>query len=154
LFNRDLEMVVWASERTWIANWEQYIAPNEKALIQSAEVMLRAVANDEVLPTPPSSPLGMIVTVSQLRDETPLFSRCAAIGFLDPHDENSVIMQLSEQERMVARFLIQGYQPLNIAAITGISENTVRTYVRRSYKKLEVKNRAELVRKLLSAPRA
>ena len=37
-----------------------------------------------------------------------------------------------------------------MAAISGLSENTVRTYVRRLYGKLEVNNRADLVRKLVS----
>jgi len=39
---------------------------------------------------------------------------------------------------------------VNVAAISGLSENTVRTYVRRLYQKLGVANRADLVRKLMS----
>ena len=39
---------------------------------------------------------------------------------------------------------------VNVAAIAGLSENTVRTYVRRLYSKLGVNNRADLVRKLMS----
>jgi hypothetical protein len=39
---------------------------------------------------------------------------------------------------------------VNVAAIAGLSENTVRTYVRRLYAKLGVSNRADLVRKLVS----
>ena len=39
---------------------------------------------------------------------------------------------------------------MNVAAISGLSENTVRTYIRRLYQKLGVANRADLVRKLMS----
>jgi DNA-binding CsgD family transcriptional regulator len=56
---------------------------------------------------------------------------------------------LSKREREVARLLVAGYSGVNVAAIAGLSENTVRTYVRRLYAKLEVSNRADLVRKLV-----
>jgi hypothetical protein len=46
--------------------------------------------------------------------------------------------------------LVAGYSGVNVAAIAGLSENTVRTYVRRLYAKLNVSNRADLVRKLVS----
>jgi hypothetical protein len=50
----------------------------------------------------------------------------------------------------MARLLVAGYSGVNIAAIVGLSENTVRTYFRRLYAKLDVSNRADLVRKLVS----
>ncbi|WP_394849407.1 helix-turn-helix transcriptional regulator [Pendulispora brunnea] len=53
---------------------------------------------------------------------------------------------LSRREREIARHLVAGYSVVNIAAILGLSENTIRTYVRRVYTKLEVSNRAEMVR--------
>ena len=52
--------------------------------------------------------------------------------------------------REIARLLVAGYSGVNVAAISGLSENTVRTYVRRLYAKLGVNNRADLVRKLVS----
>ena len=52
--------------------------------------------------------------------------------------------------REIARLLVAGYSGVNVAAIAGLSENTVRTYVRRLYAKLGVSNRADLVRKLVS----
>jgi DNA-binding CsgD family transcriptional regulator len=62
---------------------------------------------------------------------------------------------LSRREREIARLLVAGYSGVNVAAISGLSENTVRTYVRRLYGKLGVSNRADLVRKLVSPePRA
>lgn len=53
---------------------------------------------------------------------------------------------LSPREREVARLLVEGYANLNIAAHLGISENTIRTYIRRLYKKLNVCNRIDLIR--------
>jgi DNA-binding CsgD family transcriptional regulator len=55
---------------------------------------------------------------------------------------------LSEREREVSRLLVMGYSSLNVAAITGLSENTVKTYIRRVYQKLGVSNRTDLVRAL------
>jgi len=53
---------------------------------------------------------------------------------------------LSPREREVARMLVEGYANLNVAAHLGISENTIRTYIRRLYKKLNVCNRIDLIR--------
>jgi DNA-binding CsgD family transcriptional regulator len=41
-----------------------------------------------------------------------------------------------------------GYTIVNAAAILGLTENTVRTYVRRLYRKLGVNTRTDLVRQL------
>ena len=61
--------------------------------------------------------------------------------------------QLAFEELMdirAARLLVAGYSGVNVAAIAGLSENTVRTYVRRLYAKIGVSNRADLVRKLVA----
>jgi DNA-binding CsgD family transcriptional regulator len=55
---------------------------------------------------------------------------------------------LSAREREIAQLLIEGYAALNAAAILELSEHTVRTYVRRLYKKLNVSNRAGLAGRL------
>lgn len=55
------------------------------------------------------------------------------------------VEDLSPREREVAEMLVQGYSGVNIAAACNLSENTVRTYIRRLYRKLGVSNRAELV---------
>lgn len=52
---------------------------------------------------------------------------------------------LSPREREIARYLAEGYSTINIGAILGVSPNTVRTYVRRVYTKLNVCSRVELV---------
>jgi DNA-binding CsgD family transcriptional regulator len=59
---------------------------------------------------------------------------------------------LSAREREIAQLLIDGYATLNAAAILELSEHTVRTYVRRLYKKLNVSNRADLAGRLRTAP--
>jgi DNA-binding CsgD family transcriptional regulator len=56
---------------------------------------------------------------------------------------------LSEREREVAELLVDGYSNVNIAAICGLSPNTVRTFMRRLYAKLRVFNRTDLVRTLM-----
>lgn len=60
---------------------------------------------------------------------------------------------LSKREHEVARLLMGGYANLNIAAHLGISENTIRTYIRRLYRKLNVCNRIDLLRAYESATR-
>jgi DNA-binding CsgD family transcriptional regulator len=150
LFERDLERVVWASARGKSVDWALAIEPVEQLLARSIEELLQAQSNDEVLPTPPRVPLGMVVAVAPVRDETPFGSRCIAVGILASATEYSPIALLSARERSVARLLVKGYEPANIAAITGIAEHTVRTYIRRAYKKLGVCRRADLVRRLLA----
>jgi DNA-binding CsgD family transcriptional regulator len=56
-------------------------------------------------------------------------------------------IQLSTREQQVAQLMMSGYSTLNAAAILSLSENTVRTYLRRLYRKLEITNRADLTRK-------
>lgn len=55
--------------------------------------------------------------------------------------------KLSTRERQIAQLLATGYSTVNAAAILSLSENTIRTYVRRLYRKLEITNRADLTRK-------
>ncbi|WP_394821025.1 LuxR C-terminal-related transcriptional regulator [Pendulispora albinea] len=57
---------------------------------------------------------------------------------------------LSEREQQVARLLAEGYSCVNTAAVLNLSENTVRTYVRRLYRKLDVTNRVDLVQRLIA----
>jgi DNA-binding CsgD family transcriptional regulator len=152
LFERDQERVVWGSARGKSVDWALAIEPVEQLLARSIEELLQAQADDEVLPTPPRLPLGMVVAVAPVSDETPFGARCIAVGILASADDYSPISLLSGRERSVARLLIKGYEPANIAAITGIAEHTVRTYIRRAYKKLGVCRRADLVRRLLAPP--
>jgi len=66
---------------------------------------------------------------------------------------DSCAEKLGRQERKIATLIANGYAVVNIAGITNLTEHTVRTYIRRIYKKLGVCNRAELVRCLLTGDR-
>lgn len=57
---------------------------------------------------------------------------------------------LSNRERQIGDLLVAGYAAVNAAAVLGISEHTVRTYVRRLYRKLGVTNRADFVRRYIA----
>lgn len=75
--------------------------------------------------------------------------RYSVVGIRPARQEDSDVRGvLSQREEQVAQLLAEGYTVLNAAAITGLSENTVKTYVRRVYKKLQVTSRADLVKKL------
>jgi DNA-binding CsgD family transcriptional regulator len=99
-------------------------------------------------------PSGAVVAVAKIEGD-PVFNnaKCAIVR-VEPQDKPAPIEGLSKREREIARLLVAGYSGVNVAAISGLSENTVRTYVRRLYQKLGVANRADLVRKLMSPAEA
>lgn len=148
----DAERVVWAANREAGLSWKDDIVPHEDALLGAAKELLAAKARSEALPTPPRLPLGTITRVAPFEGD-PVFggARCVAL-YLEPTDERreALLDHLSRREREIARLLVAGYSGVNVAAISGLSENTVRTYVRRLYGKLKVSNRAELVRTLMA----
>ena len=150
--DRDSERVVWAANRESGLSWSEDIVPNEDALVGAAKELLAAKARSEALPTPPRLPLGTITRIAPFEGD-PVFggARCVAL-YLEPTDERreTLLDHLSRREREIARLLVAGYSGVNVAAISGLSENTVRTYVRRLYGKLKVSNRAELVRTLMA----
>lgn len=151
--DRDRRRVVWAANRERGVDWSDEVAPMEEQLVDAAERSLEARAKREPLPTPPRLPTGAVVAVATL-DGDPVFhgARCAVVR-VEPQ-KAAPIEALSKREREIARLLVAGYSGVNVAAISGLSENTVRTYVRRLYQKLDVSNRADLVRKLMSPAEA
>ena len=148
--DRDKKRVVWAADREHGIDWEVDVEPLEDQLVDAVETSLAARARGDALPTPPRLPTGSVVAVARI-DEDPVFggARCAAVRVEAPQ-RPAAIEGLSKREREIARLLVAGYSGVNVAAISGLSENTVRTYVRRLYGKLGVNNRADLVRKLVS----
>ena len=54
-------------------------------------------------------------------------------------------VKLSRQQKMVIRFLAQGYKRERIIEKTGLSPNTVKSYINIAYRKLEVGNAADAV---------
>jgi DNA-binding CsgD family transcriptional regulator len=148
--DRDKKRVVWAADREHGVDWEEDVEPLEDQLVDAVETSLAARARGDALPTPPRLPTGSVVAVARIEDD-PVFAgaRCAVVRVEAPQ-RPAAIEGLSKREREIARLLVAGYSGVNVAAISGLSENTVRTYVRRLYAKLGVNNRADLVRKLLS----
>jgi DNA-binding CsgD family transcriptional regulator len=148
--DRDRKRVVWAADRENGIEWEEDVVPIEDVLVEAVERSLAARQRGDAIPTPPRLPMGTLVAVAKL-DEEPVFgaARCAAVR-VEPSGRPAAIEGLSKREREIARLLVAGYSGVNVAAISGLSENTVRTYVRRLYGKLGVNNRADLVRKLVS----
>jgi DNA-binding CsgD family transcriptional regulator len=149
--DRDKKRVVWAADRDNGIDWEQDVVPVEEQLVSAAEVMIASKAKGEAIPpTPPTLPQGTVMAVAKI-DGDPVFAnaRCAVVR-VEATNKQPAMEGLSRREREIARLLVAGYSGVNVAAIAGLSENTVRTYVRRLYGKLGVSNRADLVRKLVS----
>lgn len=150
--DRDKGTVLWAANRERGVDWDAEISPNQKAIVDAAEQSIEARARGEALPTPPALPFGSVAHVAKLEGD-PVFggARCAVLR-VDALEKAAAapLEGLSRREREIARLLVAGYSGVNVAAIAGLSENTVRTYVRRLYAKLGVSNRADLVRKLVS----
>ena len=152
--DRDRRRVVWAANRERGVEWEADVLAIEEHVVDAAERSLEARAKQEALPTPPRLPSGAVVAVAKIEGD-PVFGngRCAILR-VEPQEKAAPIEGLSKREREIARLLVAGYSGVNVAAISGLSENTVRTYVRRLYQKLGVSNRADLVRKLMSPTEA
>lgn len=148
--DRDRKRIVWAADRERGIEWDEDVKPIEAQLVDAVEQSLAARARKEALPTPPRLLSGTIVSVAKI-DGDPVFggARCAAVRVEGPQ-RPTAIEGLSKRERSIARLLVAGYSGVNVAAIAGLSENTVRTYVRRLYTKLGANNRADLVRKLVT----
>lgn len=69
--------------------------------------------------------------------------------FQDPRPVQPGMEALSDREAQVLAGLAQGRPYKDIGAGLGITENTVRTYIRRIYEKLQVSSRTEAVAKYM-----
>lgn len=69
-------------------------------------------------------------------------------SFQKPRGTAPEVQQLSERERQVLDLLAQGRFYKEIADALSISHNTVHSYIRRIYEKLQVRSRMEAVAKL------
>jgi DNA-binding CsgD family transcriptional regulator len=148
--DREHKKVLWAANRDRGIEWDSVVLAIEEHVVDAAERSLAARAKGEPIPTPPRLPSGAVVAVAKLEDEAVFGNAKCAVLRVEPQDKAAPIEGLSRREREIARLLVAGYSGVNVAAISGLSENTVRTYVRRLYQKLGVSNRADLVRKLVS----
>jgi DNA-binding CsgD family transcriptional regulator len=149
--DRDARKVVWAADREHGIDWNEDVVPIEDSLVNAAQKLIEAGARGEALPTPPRLPKGVVTAVAKIDDDPVFGSARVAVVRVEALGEKPAAMDvLSRREREIARLLVAGYSGVNVAAIAGLSENTVRTYVRRLYQKLSVSNRADLVRKLMA----
>jgi len=151
--DRDARRVIWGTNRARGVEWARDVAADEDAIVNAAEVLIASRAKGEKLLTPPRLRLGHPVAVAKFeRGEFMGLARACVLRIepLGLAEQHNALEGLSKREREMARLLVAGYSGVNIAAIVGLSENTVRTYFRRLYAKLEVSNRADLVRKLVS----
>jgi DNA-binding CsgD family transcriptional regulator len=151
--DRDRGKVVWAINRDRGLDWDSDVTPVEELVVQATEQSMAARGKgDAIPPTPPRLPEGTVMGVARLEGD-PVFgaAKCAVLR-VEPQDKpgGAAMEGLSKREREIARLLVAGYSGVNVAAIAGLSENTVRTYVRRLYTKLGVNNRADLVRRLIA----
>jgi DNA-binding CsgD family transcriptional regulator len=150
--DRDEGRVLWAADRQAGLYWEDDVRPIEKQLVAAVEEWITARDRADALPSPMRLPTGSVVAVARLEGD-PVFggARCAAVS-VEASSRPDALEGLSRREREVARLLVAGYSGVNVAAISGLSEHTVKTYVRRLYTKLGVNRRADLVRKLVAPP--
>jgi DNA-binding CsgD family transcriptional regulator len=150
VIDRDAGRALWAADRQAGLSWEDDVLPVEKQLVGAAEEWISARERGEALPSPMRLPIGAVVGVTRLEGD-PVFggARCAVVS-VEAATRADALDGLSRREREVARLLVAGYSGVNVAAISGLSEHTVKTYVRRLYSKLGVNRRADLVRKLVA----
>ncbi len=64
---------------------------------------------------------------------------------VEKSDAASDVPELSEREREVLGFIVKGFTYAEIAELTGISQHTVSTHIRKIYRKLSVHSRGEAV---------
>jgi DNA-binding CsgD family transcriptional regulator len=150
VLDRAEKRIIWAANRTEGIDWSEDVAPHEHDLANAAEAFIAAKSRGKPLPTPRPLPTCFIQSVATVEDQAVFGAGTFAVIRTEPTGEAGAFDGLSKREREIARLLVAGYSGVNIAAIAGLSENTVRTYVRRLYGKLAVNNRADLVRKLMA----
>ena len=72
------------------------------------------------------------------------------VSDLDVHERNEPagLPELTDAEARICSLLYQSYNLPDVARKLGISINTAKTHLNRSYRKLGVQSQSELVRKL------
>jgi DNA-binding CsgD family transcriptional regulator len=146
VFSADLGQIVWTS-------WPRLVPSG--VCVERLQALLRAhlpALSEPALDRNPALRAGGVVRAAPVQLRCVPGSRWLAVGL---RDEESITRSaepaaLSNREQQVVQLLCEGHESINVAALTGLSEHTVRTYTRRAYRKLQVKNRADLVRRMLS----
>lgn len=147
---RNQEQLLWVGSRCGLPELEDCIRGSAGELIR----LVRRCSSQEDSQPPPSYPGlrgGTVVHVAGDKRLATFGGESHGVVAIRPHRlvcPEDDAQELSNRENQVARLLARGYTIVNAAAILGVSENTVRTYVRRLYRKLRVSCRADLVRQL------
>ena len=88
--------------------------------------------------------------VTKLLEElAPKTSTQPSVGSIETWTPLREFDKLAPAEQQILLFIIEGYSPLNIAKKREVSQNTIKTLIRRIYRKLRVSNRTEAIRKVL-----
>lgn len=118
---------------------------HEQQIVASVEENSQRAAADEPVLSYPSLSFAQILRIVAIGAQ-PMFGgeRCSVVALTAAQ---AMAGGLSPREKQIARLLLAGYTTINASAILSISENTIRTYVRRLYRKLNVVSRADLARK-------
>jgi len=123
----------------------QDVFREEAAFVELAERFHHAAAIDEPLPYTAAVGRTIVMRTADLGHPTE-FGVAPSLAISLSYFEGEPT-KLSSRERQIAQLLANGYSTVNAAAILSLSENTIRTYVRRLYRKLEITNRSDLTRK-------
>ncbi len=115
-----------------MGNLKDFILPIGKVVTPRGRAILKAI--DKLL-----QELGTV----EIRENDPSIAFSITVPFAGPWND------LSPAEQEIMLLVIEGYQPAQIAAKRGGSENTVDSHVKSIYKKLGVENRTDAIRKLL-----
>lgn len=145
----DTESVIWAAGPRKFAHVEDWAMGSPQELAVVTRRFLTGGDHPEV--ALPSLPAGRVASIALKSLATFGGRELVVIALRQEGDEDRVASpQLSGREQQAARLLVDGYTIVNVSAIVGLTENTVRTYVRRVYRKLGVSSRAELVRRCIT----
>jgi DNA-binding CsgD family transcriptional regulator len=146
----DFSQLLWVGARGNYGELQQEVRENAAAMLSVVSRSAGSTPSDPPVSYPVLSN-GTVVHVQAEKTLSTFGGRAHAVVAIRPHrveNDEDVSAVLSRREHQVARLLGDGYTIVNAAAILGLTENTVRTYVRRLYRKLGVSTRTDLVRQL------
>jgi DNA-binding CsgD family transcriptional regulator len=139
--------ITWMHAERSVPRWIAQIMDDEQAIVATAT---QALAESQA-PARVRLPCGRIVQMVDLGTICSFGPGRSVVLALEPARNDALsALSLSRREQEIAGLLVSGYAAINAAAILELSEHTVRTYIRRLYRKLEVSNRADLVRKFVA----
>ncbi len=149
LIEHTLKQLIWCGTFPEDPALEAQAFDEGPRLVRAVLSMLEAPSNEGPVSAPQLG-LGSLVRVERPAALQSFGRGSFVAAVIQPYEarRRSPVSLLSRRERQIARLLIAGYTGINAAAILGVTENTMRTYVKRLYTKLGVSSRSELTRKI------